>query len=231
MEQTVAKARNIDKIKLVIFDMDGTLIDSEKVYKRAWKIASHQIGLDLTEETAEDFAGRGIHETFQLLGEMGVSPDMKRKMYDLREIYIHDETALGRVDSKPYAEEVLRALKSQNYLLAMASSSPGKRGREILTSLDLFELFDYSIFGDEVEHQKPSPDAYLEILKAANLASDEALVVEDSLTGITAAREAGIDVIQIPDSSTKAQYEIPVGYVSVVGNDLRVVLDYLEIKG
>lgn len=227
----MAKARNIDKIKLVIFDMDGTLIDSEKVYKRAWKIASHQIGLDLTEETAEDFAGRGIHETFQLLGEMGVSPDMKRKMYDLREIYIHDETALGRVDSKPYAEEVLRALKSQNYLLAMASSSPGKRGREILTSLDLFELFDYSIFGDEVEHQKPSPDAYLEILKAANLASDEALVVEDSLTGITAAREAGIDVIQIPDSSTKAQYEIPVGYVSVVGNDLRVVLDYLEIKG
>lgn len=216
-------------IKCVIFDMDGLLVDSEKVYSKGWLLAAKQIGTHLSKETTQKLVGKGFIETENILINTGKTPDEIAKMRLIRENYIKMEAMAGRIEAKPFAREVLTDLKSKGFKIALASSTASSRAKLMLNSLDLLNLIDFPVFGDEVKYQKPNPEPYLEATKRASISVHEAIAVEDSITGVTSASVAGLKVIMIPDTSFVGSIHMPTAVVRV-GKSLKVVLDYLNIK-
>ena len=103
------------------------------------------------------------------------------------------------VPLKKGAKELLDFLKNKDYGIYLASSSGKERAHTILSGNGIDGYFDGGVFGDEIEHSKPAPDAFLKAKEKAGARAEECLVLEDSDAGIHAAYAAGIPVICIPD--------------------------------
>ena len=98
----------------------------------------------------------------------------------------------------PYAEQTLKYLK-QNYKIALASSTRRSSVERQMKANNIWDLFDVTVCGDDVENTKPSPDIYLRAVEKLNLLPENCLAVEDSLNGIKSATSAGLKVIMVPD--------------------------------
>ncbi|MBO1305179.1 HAD family phosphatase [Enterococcus sp. 669A] len=215
------------KLKIVIFDMDGLLVDTERVYRDGWQYATKQHGVDLPEHMFQGWVGKGYHETTNALVELTNDPQLVQEIRKTRENYFYQELEAGRVEAKPYAKEALQAAK-ENYTVALATSTMGERARNVLETLGFLQYIDHPVFGDEVEKLKPAPDLYLEALRRAGFSAGEGVAVEDSITGSQAAENAGLPVLMVPDSNFELDVEkVPAGVVKR-GKDLRIVLEYLE---
>ncbi|MGM0213716.1 HAD family hydrolase [Enterococcus sp. AZ109] len=216
-----------NKLKIVIFDMDGLLVNTEVVYRDGWQYATKQHGVDLPEDMFQGWVGKGYHETTEALVELTKDRQLVQAIRKTREEYFRQELAEGRVVPKPYAKEALQAAK-EKYTVALATSTMKERAQKVMKALEFWQYIDYPVFGDEVEKLKPAPDLYLEALKRAGFSAAEGVAVEDSITGSQAAENAGLPVLMVPDANFDLDVEkVPAGVVQR-GEDLRIVLDYLE---
>lgn len=198
--------------KLIIFDMDGVLIDTEKIHDLSWKVTFEHFGLDVSEEDRHMFLGRGFKEYMEHLKEL-VSADDKvndNKVNDIREYqrnFYHDYFRNNKTEVKKGVYDLLNILKEMNVLLAVASATKKKSGEKSLKSVGLYNYFDYHIFGDMVEMLKPHPEIFLSIVKYFNLERNETLILEDSYYGVKAANNAEIDVYWIKDIVDISNFE------------------------
>lgn len=122
-------------------------------------------------------------------------------MYEIAEQYICEN-----VEYKNYVPEVIKKLKSLGYILGLGSISDREtfkkynyQNKNISLKMNLFEYFDKIILYEDVTNKKPNPEVYLKLIEELNLKKDECLIIEDSLSGIRAAKNAGIEVLNIPD--------------------------------
>ena len=178
-------------IEAVLFDMDGTLFDSEKIYARGWIYAGVPRELYLT------FIGRNSDDINKRLIQNGFDPVPVRKRKDAyTEEHLPRELAL-----KPGAKEALAYLKEHGYKTAIATASPLERARNFLAQTDFEGAFDTIVSGKGLKNGKPAPDIFL--LTAKELGADPArcLVVEDSFNGIRAGHAAGMYTVMIPDQA------------------------------
>jgi putative hydrolase of the HAD superfamily len=219
----------MNEIKLVVFDMDGLLVDSEIVYFKGWQVAANKLGIDLPKEVLKGFAGKGSHKVNSILELLMGDFDKVMELRRVREEYIALQVQQKKMVMKPYAKAVLKSLKSNNIQTAVASSSHKERGMAILESLELFELLDFVTFGDEVKKLKPYPDVYEEVMKRAGISFKHTLAVEDSATGATAAKNAQLSIIHVPDTSFEQTLGKLPDNIVATGVDLREVLISLNL--
>ena len=171
-------------LKLVIFDVDGLLLDTERVWQDVWYDTARDFGID--DWKREDF--------LNVVGRSG------QPVYDYMEELFHGVERLEReLTAKPGAVELLNCIKKAGLPCAVATATSRSLTEERLTRLQLIQYFDYICCGDEVVERKPSPEAYLKVLAKMNTAPEDALVFEDSKVGVQAAWNARIPVIMVPD--------------------------------
>jgi len=212
------------KYSFIIFDMDGLLVDTEKAYYEGWLDAFEKNGLDIPSSVVRGWAGKSIEYTWNYLKDY--TDDVGKIRAD-REAYVYRQLETGNLPAKPFAREVLETLKARGFTIGLATSSIQKRATDILSALGLFSYIDYPVFASDVARAKPYPDVYLEVMRRAEAASETSLVVEDSLTGAEAAKNAGISVVLVPDGSFSHKEEKIPENVVAQGCDLRKVLEFL----
>lgn len=186
-------------IKLVIFDVDGTLVDSETVYvKAALK------NLEVNHYNIPMSAIMGIIGQNRVAGQKLIestqddSFDYDRYLEDFRKI--RDEL----LEKEPYklkkgALNILNYCKEHNIKMAIATSTYREKQVKVLTNLGIIDYFDYMVFGDEIKNSKPDPEIYLKVFEHYNIDKDEMIIYEDSKNGILSAHNAGIRVVYIKD--------------------------------
>lgn len=186
-------------IKLVIFDVDGTLVDSESIYvKAAIK------NLEVNHYNIPMSAIMGIIGQNRVAGQRLIestqddSFDYDKYLEDFRKI--RDEL----LEKEPYklkkgALNILNYCKENNIKMAIATSTYRDKQVKVLTNLGIIDYFDYMVFGDEIKNSKPAPDIYLKVYEHYNIDKDEMIIYEDSKNGILSAHNAGIRVVYIKD--------------------------------
>jgi HAD superfamily hydrolase (TIGR01509 family) len=188
----------------VIFDLDGVLADSEPWWNEIDAKLLAQYGVDYRGEYHEDVLG----VSYQLAVEFykkafGVSAPAEELMRRRGEIAT--DFFANRVGLFPAAKEVLEELRqirpsgSDKLRLAVATSSVSASARPFLDRHRITAFFEVIITGDEIERGKPEPDIYLCAAEKIGIAASECLVIEDSLSGIAAAKAAKMRVAAIPD--------------------------------
>ena len=208
MALTVINPRPLPKIRGVLFDMDGVILDTEKLYARFWMEACHHFGFPMTREQALTMrsANRKVGEA-RLQGYFGPEADytqIRLKRIELMDAYIE----INGVEAKPGIFQLMDALNQMGISSAITSSSPKERICAHLGSLNLLHRFDRIRSGYEVPCGKPAPDIYLYGARELNLDPSECIALEDSPTGIESAYQAGCVPIMIPDQDQPDEHTL-----------------------
>ena len=186
-------------VKGVLFDMDGIVLDTEKLYARFWQEAAVALGYPMTWQQAlgmrslSRVAGQAKLESY--FGK-GISIlEVREKRIELMERYIDEHG----VDVKQGIYELLDYLDAQGIPKAITTSSPMERVRKYLTPLGLLDRFDKICTGYDVPKGKPEPDIYLYGAASLGLAPEDCLAIEDSPAGVLSAYRAGCMTVMVPD--------------------------------
>lgn len=182
----------------IIFDMDGTLVDSDVVYEKGWEYAFKKNNIKVSDRTIKSWRGLSVKDSTQAIEKIVGDYKYALEIRETREKYFFEKLDAGKVKLMPHVIELLEFLKTNGIVMSLATSTYEKKGLEILSKLQIDNYFSNMIFGDQVEKSKPSPEIYQ---NSQRLIAEEAckiLVVEDSLTGVNAALAAGLNVMMIP---------------------------------
>lgn len=183
----------------VLFDMDGVVIDTEKLFSRFWMEAAHALGWPMTREQSLQLRSLGTLQGQPKMESFfgpGVSYDaIRAKRIELMDAYIAEHG----VEEKPGIRELLACLKEQGIPCAITSSSSIPLIRKHLGNLGLLECFTALCSGRDVPRGKPAPDIYLHGAAAIGVAPENCLAIEDSPAGIESAWRAGCMPVIVPD--------------------------------
>lgn len=213
-------------IKAIIFDMDGLMIDSERVTFECYQEILKGMNLTMDEEFYKTLLGKplkGIYQRFyDVYGNDFPIEDVIKDVHALMAQRFETEG----VPVKTGLKSLLEYLKANNYKTIVATSSNRDRVDTILAQAQITDYFDDSICGDEVTKGKPNPEVFLKSCQKLDVNVDEAIVLEDSEAGIQASYDAGIKVICIPDMKyPEKQYEEK---TFKIFKDLNDVTNYLK---
>lgn len=188
-------------IKYVIFDLDGTLIDTEKYFRIFWKKAAEVNGYTMSDGQA--LALRSLGRPFapilmkEWFGEDFDYYAVRESRRSLMKAHL-DKVGL---EVKPGAVEALKWLKENGYVVALATATPADRATEQLKEVGLYPYFTKIVSAVQVEKGKPAPDVYLYAAKELGADPAECLAVEDSPNGVLSAAAAGMKVVMVPDQT------------------------------
>lgn len=188
-------------VKAVVFDMDGVILDSEKVYRYHWMKVGQEYGLAQEELEAlcnEIAGGTSAHTKKVFLKHYGEDfpyDAYRKRVYELMDIYIKE----NGYELKPGVEELLKTLKEKKIKIGLATSTKEERACAYLKRAGLYEAFDKLIFGDMIVNGKPAPDIYLMACKALQVLPEEAMGIEDSINGVKSSNSAGLYTIMVVD--------------------------------
>lgn len=195
----VYRFKNGNRVQGVLFDMDGVVLDTEKLYGRFWREAAIALGYPMTWEQALGMrslsrsAGQAKLESY--FGK-GISiEEVRAKRIELMEQYI-DENG---VEPKPGIYELLDFLDEKRIPKAITTSSPIERVRKYLKPLGLLERFDKICTGYDVPKGKPEPDIYIYGAASLGIPPENCLAIEDSPAGVLSAYRAGCMTVMVPD--------------------------------
>ena len=194
----------------VVFDMDGVITDTEKLYRRFQLEEGKKLGIpdDVMVVACERIAGGTKYTNKSRFEEVG---GRGRDYLDFRAAVIRKLDAHIRtygVELKPGVADTLKYLKEKGAKVGLATSTVRERATGYLKAHHIDRYFDELVFGDTVAHGKPAPDIYLKACEMLDVRPEEAIAVEDSINGIVSAGRAGmypvmvIDLIE-PNDTTK----------------------------
>ena len=186
-------------MKAAIFDMDGLLLDSEPLWKKAEIVVFNSIGVPLTEELCRETVGvrldgvvRHWHRKFPWQTESLESVEARILEEVSRLVVEHGKLMPG-------VSETIEMLRRENYALAVASSSPLQLIRTALEKLEIVDVFSVLHSAEFEEKGKPDPAVYLSAMSRLGFEPDDCVAFEDSVPGVRAAKSAGARVIAVPD--------------------------------
>ncbi len=186
-------------IKAVLFDMDGTITDTEKYYQEAWPKALTHFGYEAKPEMALELRSLGRPFAPLKFKEWFGEDFDYNAVREYRKSLIEEIIKEHGIPLKPGAKEILKWLQDRSVLTALVTANDYQRAERYLKKIDLFEYFDKIICANMVEKGKPAPDIYTYACKELGLSPDNTYAVEDSPNGVTSAFGAGCNVIMIPD--------------------------------
>lgn len=184
-------------VSAVIFDMDGTLLDSETVSQAAWDEVLRNHGIEDSLALRRGFIGRSIAINAGKLYEIFGSEDEVRQAYRERDELFAKKSETD-LTVKPGAFEAIDALRKDGYAIALATGTLREAAQRRLEMFGLPSLFDSMTFGDDLPG-KPAPDIFLKASEDLGIAPAECVVVEDSPNGVLSAHAAEMRVLMVPD--------------------------------
>lgn len=187
------------KIKAVVFDLDGVIIDSEKLSVECWQKVAEIHNFTNIEAAVYSCIGYTYEDAKKQMKKIyGDSFDFDGLKREKNRLYKHlcDEKELLL---KPGIITLLAFLKENHVLVGLATSTVADTANKILHDYDLADFFDTTVCGDMVEKGKPAPDVYLSACNRLECKPEECLAIEDSYNGILSAKRAGMKVIMVPD--------------------------------
>lgn len=186
-------------LEAVIFDMDGTLVDSERVSQEAWKRAARDLGIELPGELIHSFIGRTAHSVHALMVEhLGGDDELAKECFRLHLVHF-DQICETGLTLMPGAREALDELHAAGYPLALATSTYRSKAIPRLDRFGLRDMFASITTGDEIENGKPAPDIFLLAAERMGVAPARCAVIEDSHNGVRSGHAAGAQVFMVPD--------------------------------
>lgn len=187
-----------ETVKGAVFDMDGLLLDTERVADMAWERAGAEFGLADPQKAIN--ACRGLNDAgMRAYFEKACDADFDYEGFRARARALSHEVTDAKVPVKEGAAEILQTLKKKGIRLAVASSTREVTVRDQLSRGGLLQYFDEVITGDMVTEGKPLPEIFEKACAALGLAPSECLAFEDSVNGLRSAYRAGTFPVQIPD--------------------------------
>ena len=187
--------------KGIIFDMDGTIVDSLPYHYKAWKIFFRENKVANFSEKLKGYKGGGTLDLLTAVYGDKYSIKELKIMTDDKEI-IFREIYRNNVEPIKGFMKTLKFIKQKKILVGLASNAIRKNVKMILNELKIYEDFDSIICGDEVKMGKPNPEMFNETVSRFKLKKKECLIFEDSLEGVSAAVNANVDVIGITSSTS-----------------------------
>jgi len=207
-------------IKAVIFDMDGVIVDSEKVITKSCIMALKNWNIACKKDDFKPFTGMG-EDAFigGVANKYGIAYDlaMKKLAYEIyidivdKEITLYDGVS-----------ELIDYLKKKGYKLALASSADMIKVKANLNAANIpLKVFDSLQCGNMVKNKKPAPDIFLQAAKAINVKEDQCIVIEDALSGIIAAKAANMYSVAVLSSFSKNDF-IPLSPNYIINNTVEL---------
>lgn len=200
------------KLLAVISDMDGVILDSEKLYVRFWCEAARFYGHPM--ERVHALGIRSMARPLakeKLRGRFGEGFDYEAvhaKRVELMDAYVRE----NGIEPKPGAAVLLSYLKANGYRVALATATPEARAREYLRRVNLLQYFDEVVSAHSVAHGKPAPDIYLCAAARLGVPPGQCLALEDSPNGIRSASAAGCRTVMVPDLDAPSEDILPLLY-------------------
>ena len=195
---TDPEERNV--IKAVIFDMDGTLFDTERIYVNAWRCAGRELNFAPIEEAIAACTGRNAKDTRRYFEDNFADLISYDAFMAARTRYYDAEIEKRGVPLMPGVIELLDYLKASGIRIALATATRTVRTEENLQRTGIGHYFDVLITGDMVEQGKPHPETFLLAAERLGLAPSDCMGVEDSFNGVRAIRAAGMYTVMVPDT-------------------------------
>ncbi len=188
-------------VKAVVFDMDGVIFDSEKLYRKHWMITAHEYGIpqEVMRELCNLIAG-ATKERNEKLMKSRFGEDFDYMAFREKTMTRMDQDILDNgVELKPFAVELLEYLKKHGYRIGLATSTQKERAKRNLENAGVFHYFDEIVYGGMVANGKPAPDIYLMACDKLGVLPEEAIGIEDSINGVKSSFAAGLQTIMVVD--------------------------------
>ena len=187
------------KIKALVFDMDGLLLDSERIVQRSWEDTGNSLGIPGMGQQIYHTLGMNRAARNEYFSKV-VRPDFPHEAFTIgtRKRFYEIVENEG-LPVKKGAKELLEYAKKEGYRLAVATSSSEDYAARVLKDAGIYDYFDGIIFGNMVTKSKPDPEIYLKACEMIETDPEECLGLEDAPGGIRSAHAAGLYPVMIPD--------------------------------
>lgn len=184
-----------NKIKSIIFDMDGVIIDSEEIWKRAEKEVFTSVGVKLSDDLCRLTEAMTTAEVTRFWFER--QPWENKSLREIENEVIDRVAHLINKEGKAIdgIEEFIKSLKSIGFKIGLATNSPSRLIPVVLKRLRLDEFFDATASAEHESHGKPNPSVYLTVSKKLGSEPEACIAIEDSFSGLLAAKKAGMKTV------------------------------------
>lgn len=182
----------------VLWDMDGTLIDSEPYWLLSESRLASDYGASWTEENGHELIGKSLYDSSALLKDRLSIKDLSVQQVIDRLTDEVVESLRGRLPWRPGALELLMDLRQSGIRTALVTMSMRRMALAVVEKIP-FHAFDVVIAGDDVMHGKPHPEPYLKAAEALGVLASDCIAFEDSRTGLASAEAAGTFAIGVPN--------------------------------
>lgn len=190
------------KYKAIFLDVDGVLVDSEKVFNACWRQAARDEGYEMTYDQALELRSLDSTMAKELFLSWYSNVEAYPAIRQRRKIIMAERNKTEKLEAKTGVIEFLEALKELSIKVIIVTSSPISRIIEYLGSVGIdVGLFDKVISTEQVKHGKPFPDVYQYACQTIGYKPNDCIAVEDSPNGVKSAHEAGCYTVMVPDLS------------------------------
>jgi beta-phosphoglucomutase len=206
-------------IRAVLWDMDGTLIDSEEFHWISWRETMAREGVAIThEQFLSSFGRRNDSIVPGWLGP-GATPERIERVADAKEELYRLIIRRDGISPLPGVEDWLHRLHDQGWLQAIASAAPRANVDAVLEAMSAAHFFQAIVSAEDVRRGKPDPEVYLTAASRLGASPDKCIVLEDAVAGVQGARSAGMKSIGVSRNGAHLPADIVVTSLASLGPD------------